>query len=199
MKENKLFRQLTEGFEQFPGVGRKTAERFTYYLLGLSESKVQRFAESMLALRSSLKTCRRCQVLAESDPCTICVDKSRTSGQLCIVDNSASLYRIERGGRFPGRYYVLGSNLSPQRGTTPGKTRLKRLLERIKQDEITDVLLALGTTADGETTVSYLVKLLHPLGVKISRLAFGLPAGSELDSADDYTLARALEGRQEIG
>jgi recombination protein RecR len=194
--------RLVAHFEKLPGVGRKTAERFAYHLLSLPPKDIEDFSKSLLDLKSALVACRTCGGYGESDPCAVCSDAGRESDLLCVVGHAGAAVLIERTGRYRGLYHVLGGPLArPSRGSAgPRRTepRLKALLARIDKTPPREVLLAFPASAEGEATAAALSRMLKPLGLRVTRLGVGLPVGSELEYADEATLARSLDSRREL-
>ncbi|UCF81287.1 MAG: recombination protein RecR [Acidobacteriota bacterium] len=193
--------RLVAHFEKLPGVGRKTAERFAYHLLSLPPKDIEGFSKSLLDLKSALVACRKCGGYGESDPCAVCSDPGRASDLLCVVGNAGAAVLIERTGRYRGLYHILGGPLTrSSRSTGPRRTepRLKALLARIEKTPPREVLLAFPASAEGEATAASLSRMLKPLGLRVTRLGVGLPVGSELEYADEATLARSLDSRRKL-
>jgi recombination protein RecR len=189
---------LIDYFSQLPTVGPKTAERYVFYLLKQNPEELQRFAQSIAELKEKTTICQNCFTYAETNPCSICSDNKRNSDVLCIVADTRDMLTIEATKQYSGLYHALGGQLNAIEGIKPEQLNIKRLVEKIKQGKIKEVILALNPNLEGETTSMYLVKLLKPLGIKITRLAKGLPMGSDLEYADEMTLANALKFRNEI-
>ena len=190
--------KLIEELSRLPGIGPKTASRLAFYLVKNPNLDVQSLGEALLNLKINLVYCAECHNVADSNPCVICADSTRESSILCIVEEPIDVLAIEKSGSFHGRYHVLGGRLSPLEGITAADLNLASLSQRIKQENIAEVILATNHNIEGEATAMYLTKLLEPTNVKISRIASGLPMGSDLEYADEVTLIRAFEGRRQI-
>lgn len=189
---------LIEAFEKFPGVGRKTASRFAFYLLRAPEEEVRGLARAIEDLRGRLRLCRRCFNLSEGELCAICSDPRRDASLLCVVEEVHDLVAFESTGAYQGLYHVLHGALAPLEGVGPGAIRVKELLVRVERERPREVIIATDPDVEGEATALYLQKALKPLGVRVTRIAQGLPAGGEIEYADPKTLARSLEGRREL-
>lgn len=190
--------QMIEQLGRLPGVGRKTAAKYAFRLLDMTTEELEEFTAAILDGKRRIRECQRCFNLCEGMYCTICNDESRTAGQVCVVEDARTLMAMERVRTYKGRYHVLGGVLSPIDGVGPEQLHIRDLLERIQKEEITEVIIATNPTVEGETTAMYLTKLLRPMGVKCTRLAYGVPVGADLEYADEITLARALDGRREL-
>ena len=184
--------------EKLPTVGPKTAARLAFYLLSASREDAQALAEAIVAVKDKIRFCKRCFGLSEGEVCSICDDPRRDANMLCVVGEAKDVYAIERAMTYNGLYHVLGGLISPMEGIGVGQLKVKELVDRIGAESIKEVIIATNPNAEGESTALYLSRLLAPLGVKVTRLAYGLPIGGELDYADETTLARALEGRRVI-
>lgn len=182
---------------KLPGVGRKTAMRLAFHLLEGPSEEVARLAESIVEMKDRIRPCFRCFHLSEADACAICSDPGRDPSVLCVVEDSSAVLAFERTRALRGLYHVLGGALSPIRDVGPEQLRVRELLERVRGGGVREVILATSPNVEGEATAVYLSRLLKPEGVAVSRLAQGLPAGSELEYADELTLQRALEGRRD--
>jgi recombination protein RecR len=189
---------LINEFSKLPTVGPKTAARLVFYLLNRPRHEAQSLAEAILAVKDKVRFCGICFSLTEDDPCNICTDERRDMKTICVVAEAKDIYAIERTGAFKGRYHVLGGLISPMDGIGAAQLRVKELIERIGAEDPTEIILATNPNAEGEATALYLSRLLQPLGAAVSRLAYGLPIGGDLDYADEVTLSKALEGRREI-
>lgn len=185
-----------EQFAKLPGVGIKTAQRLAYYMLNLPEDEVREFAESIMKARKSVRLCRCCQNFTEQDICSICADDSRRKDQICVVESPKDVSAFERAGGYDGLYHVLHGLLSPMDGVTAEDIKIKELLARLGNTK--EVIMATNPTVEGEATAVYIGRLIKPMGIKVTRLAYGLPAGSALEFADDVTLVKALENRSEL-
>ncbi len=189
---------LINEFSKLPTVGPKTAARLVFYILNRPRNEAQSLAEAILNVKDHVRFCSICYSLTENDPCELCTDERRDASIVCVVAEAKDVYAIERTGAYRGRYHVLGGLISPMDGIGPGQLRVKELIEQIGRANPHEIILATNPNAEGEATALYLSRLLQPLGVTVSRLAYGLPIGGDLDYADEITLAKALEGRREL-
>ena len=189
---------LINEFSKLPTVGPKTAARLVFYLLNRPRNEAQSLAEAILAVKDKVRFCSICFSLTEEDPCDLCTDDRRDAKTICVVAEAKDIYAIERTSAFKGRYHVLGGLISPMDGIGPAQLRVKELVERIGSESPHEIILATNPNAEGEATALYLSRLLQPLGVTVTRLAYGLPIGADLDYADEVTLAKALEGRRTL-
>ncbi|MCH5348779.1 MAG: recombination protein RecR [Oscillospiraceae bacterium] len=189
---------LAEQFAKLPGIGMKSAQRLAYHVMSMTEEEAQAFADAILHAHSTIKCCSECQNLTEGELCPICGDDSRDKGTICVVETPKDISAFERTNEYKGVYHVLHGLISPLDGVTPDKIRIKELLSRIGKGDVSEVIMATNPTVEGEATAMYISKLLKPLGVKVTRLAFGLPIGGTLEYADEVTLFKALENRNEI-
>ncbi len=194
----KVLEQLIHDLASLPGFGFKSAERLAYYLLKQPPEVVANLIQSLKAAREQVITCSLCHRFSENSPCTICQDARRDKTIICVVAESHNIPIIEKTHVFTGKYHVLGGILSALEGVTPDKIKIKELITRLKNDGIKEVILALNPDLDGETTSLYLAKLIKPLGIKVTRLARGLPVGADLEYADEITLESAIAERKEI-
>ena len=190
--------ELTDFFQRFPGIGPKSAQRMAFYMLKMPLSDVEKFAQIMIDAKSGIKCCSKCFNMSANDPCEICSDTNRNNKLICVVAETKDLIAIERTHEFKGVYLVLQGVISPMDGIGANDIRIKELLNRINEDNVEEVILALNPSVEGEATTLYIAKLLKPFDIKISRIALGIPVGSDLEYADEITLARALEGRREL-
>ncbi|MBI4297825.1 MAG: recombination protein RecR [Chloroflexi bacterium] len=190
----RLMAELT----RLPGIGPKTAARLTYHLLRRPKEEAQALAEAIVALKEQTVLCSRCQNLSQADPCPLCSSPERDGGLICVVEEPLDILALERTGRYKGLYHVLHGVLSPLNGVGPDDLKVQELVERLKGGGVREVILATNPNVEGETTALYLHRLLLPLGVRLTRLARGLPMGADLEYADDVTLTQALEGRREF-
>ena len=179
-------------------MGPKTAARLVFYLLNRPRAEAQSLAEAILAVKDRVKLCSQCFALTEDDPCAICTDERRDGTLFCVVAEAKDIYAIERTGAYRGRYHVLGGLISPMDGIGPAQLRVKELIERIARENPVETVIATNPNAEGEATALYLSRLISPSGVAVTRLAYGLPIGGDLDYADEVTLAKALEGRRAL-
>jgi recombination protein RecR len=190
--------RLVQEFSKLPGIGPKSAQRITFYLLRSSEEQAKSLAEALLSLKQKITLCSSCCNVTESDPCPICRNPQRDTGQVCIVEQPQDVLALEHTGIYQGLYHVLHGAISPTEGVGADDIRIKEVLNRLQNSSVQEVILATNTNLEGEQTAMYLSQLITPLGIKVTRLARGLPFGTELEYADDVTLTRALEGRQEF-
>ncbi len=189
---------LIEHFQKFPSVGPKSAQRMAFYMLRMPESEVQKFAQAIIEAKRNTRTCEICFNLSSTSPCEICTDPKRDRSIICIVAETKDLIAIEKTNEFKGLYHVLQGLISPMDGIGADDIRIKELLSRLTSEEVKEVILALPPSVEGEATSLYLTKLIKPFGITISRIAFGLPVGADLEYADEITIAKAIEGRREI-
>ena len=190
--------KLVEQFERLPGIGRKTAQRLAFYVLSLPKERAAEFANAILDAHEKIKRCRICQSLTEKELCPICSDASRDPSVICVVENSQDVIAFERTREYHGLYHVLHGLISPMDGVGPDQLCIKELLARLKDGAVKEVVMATNPTVEGEATAMYLARLPKPMGIKVTRLAYGIPVGGNLEYADEVTLSRALEGRSEI-
>jgi len=190
--------RLVEALQRLPGIGPKTAQRLTFHLLKQPAAAVQDLADALVELKARTRHCSRCFDMTDEDPCRICEDPRRDEGLLCVVEEPNDLLAMERTGEYRGRYHVLLGALSPLDGIGPDELKVRELLRRLEADHVREVILATNPNVEGDATAIYLGKLLRPLGVRVTRIARGLPVGGDLEYADEVTLARALEGRREV-
>jgi len=183
---------------RFPGIGERTATRLAYWLLRAPPGVADEIAASIVQLCSDIVECERCCDLVTRSPCARCEAPGRDTSQICVVEQPQDILAIERGGAFEGRYHVLHGSISPLDGIGPDQLRIQRLLQRIEQGEVSEIILATDPDVEGDTTALYLARLLRPLGVKVTRLAHGIPVGTEIEYADKLSLVRALQNRREI-
>lgn len=189
---------LAEQFAKLPGIGMKTAQRLAYFVMGMSNEDAQAFADAIINAHSTVKECSICCNLTDSGVCPICSDDMRDPSTICVVETPKDITAFERTNEYKGVYHVLHGLISPLDGVTPEQIRIKELLDRIKKGGVKEVIMATNPTVEGEATAMYISKLLKPLGIKVTRLAFGLPIGGTLEFADEVTLFKALENRSEI-
>ncbi len=190
--------RLIEEFHKLPGVGPKSAQRLTYYLLRMPAAEARALAEAILEVKERIVFCATCQNVTDTSPCRICDGDRRDRSMVCVVEEPMDTLAVERSGSYQGLYHVLHGAISPMDGIGPEDLKIEELLARLRGDEVSEVILATNPNLEGEATAMYLTRLLRPLGVKVTRLARGLPMGGDLEYADDVTLTRAMEGRQEV-
>jgi len=191
----KSMQELIECFKRMPGIGAKTAERMAFHVLKSSSEDMIKFASVIRKVKEDVRFCRICGNLSESEVCSICSDPRRDKTMVCVVEEPRDLILIEKSGRYKGTYHVLFGAIAPLDGTGPEELRIKELIKRVKEDRVKEVILATDSNAEGETTALYLTECIQPLKVKVSRIAYGIPVGGNLDYIDQATLIRALEGR----
>ena len=186
---------LIEELARLPGIGRKTAQRLAFHIIGMPEDEVNALSVALVQARREVRYCRQCCTLTDSEICPICSDPSRDRGSLMVVEDSRDMAAYEKTKQYNGLYHILHGVISPLGGVGPGDLKIKELLERLRSDEVHEIILATNPTVEGETTAMYLSKLIKPLGIKVTRIANGVPVGGDLEYTDEVTLARALEGR----
>ena len=190
--------QIVEQFRRLPGVGRKSAVRMAFGYLDMTAEEAERFAATLSEAKARLHPCPICGNISEGDTCPVCADPKRDPSVICVVEDVRALLAMERVKDYRGVYHVLGGTISPIEGRGPDDIAIAPLLERVKSGNVGEVIVATNPTLDGETTALYLSRLLKPLGVKTTRLAYGIPVGGDLDYADEMPLLRAMDGRQEL-
>ncbi|OFW64855.1 MAG: recombination protein RecR [Actinobacteria bacterium RBG_19FT_COMBO_36_27] len=194
----KSVENLINEFKKLPGIGPKSAKRIVFFLLKLSHNDILKLSQSLVEMKEKVRFCSQCYGLAEEDICYICRDESRDRKKICIVEEVSDVVIIEKTGEYRGLYHVLGGLLSPIENIGPEEIRTPKLLERVKANNIDEIIIALNPTVEGESTSAYLKKILLPLGTKVTRLASGLPFGSDLEYADEITIGRAITDRREL-
>jgi len=192
------FARLIEALQRLPGIGPKTAQRLTFFLLKRPVSEVRELSDALIAVKERIVYCGSCFNVTDEDPCRICADPARDARVLCVVEEPNDLLAMERTGEYRGRYHVLLGALSPLDGIGPEDLKVRELLARLESGDTAEVILATNPNVEGEATAIYLAKLIRPLGVRVTRIARGLPVGGDLEYADQVTLSKALEGRREI-
>lgn len=190
---------LIDELGRLPGVGPKSAQRIAFYILGADPGDVQRLASALTEVKARVRFCEVCGNVSEEDQCRICRDPRRNPALLCVVEEAKDVVAIERTREFRGRYHVLGGAINPIDGVGPDDLRIRELMTRLADGEISEVIIATDPNVEGEATATYLVRMLRPMGLTISRLASGLPVGGDLEYADEITLGRAFEGRRPVG
>ena len=190
--------RLIDELKRLPGIGQKSAQRIAFHLERAPREDVQRLAEALLDAKDKIRLCSVCNNLTESDPCEYFSDPRRDPETLCVVETPYNVISVEKAHEFRGRYHVLHGALSPLQGIGPEQLKLKSLIDRLKDGTVREMIVATSPTVEGEATAVYLAKLVKPLGVKVSRIAMGIPVGSDLEFADEVTMLRALEGRREM-
>lgn len=189
--------KLIEEFSKLPGIGHKTAQRLTLYVLNLPKEEVEEFSKALVKARGTIKYCSVCGNFTDSDPCAICSNPSRNKDLICVVEEPKDIMAIEKVREYNGVYHVLHGVISPMLGKGPDSIKLRELISRMNND-VKEVIVATNPNVDGEATAMYISKLLKPLGIKVTRIAHGIPVGGDLEYADEVTLSKALEGRKEI-
>lgn len=198
MKYPQTFENLINGLKKLPGVGSKSAERMAYQILNMDDEDISKLATSLLDSKEKLTRCKKCGCMSEGDECEICKDATRDTKTLCVVQSTKDVYALEKVKNYNGVYHVLNGVISPSLGVTPNDLNLNKLVDRIVNDEIKEVILATNPNIEGETTALYIAKLLENKDVEVTRLAYGLPVGASLDYADEYTLIKSLQGRRKL-
>lgn len=189
---------LIEEFSKLPGIGRKTAQRLAFYILNMDAGDVNSLANAIVNAKRNTKYCSICSNLTDTDPCAICSSSKRDKTTICVVEDPRDVIAIEKTKEFRGLYHVLHGSISPMEGIGPEDIKIKELLKRIQEIDVSEVILATNPTIEGEATAMYISKLLKPFGIKTTRIAHGIPVGGDLEYADEVTLSKALEGRREI-
>ncbi|QYR21564.1 recombination mediator RecR [Paenibacillus sp. sptzw28] len=191
--------KLIDAFSRLPGIGPKTAARLAFYVLRMKEDDVVDFAKALVSVKRNLHYCSVCCNITDIDPCRICQDKTRDASVICVVQESRDLVAMERTKEFQGQYHVLQGAISPIEGIGPDDIRIAELLRRLSDERVQEMILATNPNIEGEATAMYLSRLVKPFGIKVTRIAHGLPVGGDLEYADEVTLSKALEGRRELG
>jgi recombination protein RecR len=189
--------RLVDELRRLPGVGPKSAQRIAFHLLRVPKEEAERLAEAVADLQQALRLCSVCNAVTDREVCSTCADGGRSDRLLCVVEEPHNLLAVERTRDFKGRYHVLHGSLSPLQGIGPDELKVQGLLDRVRAGGVEEIILATSPTVEGEATAAYLARLLKPLGVRVTRIAMGVPVGSDLEWADEVTMAKALEGRRE--
>lgn len=190
--------ELVEKFASLPGIGFKSAQRLAFHILSLPAQEAKAFADAIITARENVRPCRICQNLTDSEECSVCRSVTRDGGVICVVASPKDVAAMERAHEYNGKYHVLHGVISPLNHTGPDDIRIKELVDRVAAGGVREVIMAMNPDTEGETTAKYISRLIKPFGVTVTRLAYGIPVGASLEFADDATLMRALEGRQEI-
>ena len=190
--------KLIEAFEKLPSIGSKTAARLAFYILNSSEEETKEFVNSILEAKKNLKYCSVCYNISDTDPCMICANKGRDKSVICVVEDVKDIVAMEKTHEFKGVYHVLHGSISPMNGVGPDDIKIKELLSRLMDGDVKEIILATNPRVEGEATAMYLSKLIKPLGIKVTRIAHGIPVGGDLEYTDEITLSKALEGRREL-
>lgn len=190
--------KLIEAFEKLPSIGSKTAARLAFYILNASEEETTEFINAIENAKKNLKYCSKCYNISDTDPCTICGNLARDASTICVVEDVRDVVAMERTHEFKGVYHVLHGSISPMNGVGPDDIKIKELLSRLMDGQVKELILATNPRVEGEATAMYISKLVKPLGIKVTRIAHGIPVGGDLEYTDEVTLSRALEGRREL-
>lgn len=198
VKQAPLIDGLIDAFSRLPGIGRKTASRLAFHILRAPKEEAEALARGIVEVKEKIRLCSECFNLTDEDPCTICRDNERTAEEICVVEEPNDLLAIENTGAFKGKYHILHGNLRPLDGIGPEHIRIKELLNRLEEGGVREVILATNPTREGGATAVYLTQLIKPLGIKVTRIASGVPVGGEIEYTDSVTLSMAMEGRKEM-
>jgi recombination protein RecR len=190
--------RLIDQFKKLPGIGSKSAQRLAFFVLKMTVADATELAETILEVKRSIRRCSTCNNLTDVDPCQFCTQPTRSDRVLCIVEESNNILAVEKTHQFSGRYHVLMGSLSPLKGVSPDQLGIPLLLQRLQNGAVEEVIVATNPNVEGETTALYLSRLIKPLGIRVTRLALGLPVGGDLEYADEVTMAKAIEGRREL-
>ena len=190
--------QLIQQLSRLPGIGQKSAQRLAFHIINMPKEQVQQLATAMTEAKANIRYCKCCQTLTDQEICPICSNPKRDHSVIMVVENPRDLAAYEKTGKFEGVYHVLHGAISPMLGIGPGDIRLKELMQRLQTEEVTEVIIATNSSLEGETTAMYISKLIKPTGIKVTRIASGVPVGGDLEYIDEITLLRALEGRTEL-
>ena len=190
--------KLIESFERLPSIGHKTAVRLAFYILEQDEKQIEEFITSITSAKQKLKYCSKCYNISDTDPCPICINPKRDESIICVVEDVKDIIAMEKTHEFKGVYHVLHGSISPMNGVGPEDIKIKELLTRLMDGQVKEVILATNPRVEGEATAMYLSKLIKPLGVRVTRIAHGIPVGGDLEYTDEITLTKALEGRREV-
>ncbi len=188
--------KLVEQFERMPGIGHKTAQRLAFYVLAMDKQQAESFCEAVRDAHEKIKRCSRCCNLAEEELCPVCKSNKRDESVICVVEDPRDVFAFERTHEYEGTYHVLHGVISPMNGVGPEDITIKELLARLGDDRVQEVIMATNPTVEGEATAMYISRLLKPMGISVTRLAYGVPVGADLEYADEVTLSKALEGRR---
>lgn len=189
---------LIENLAHLPGIGRKTAQRLAFHIINMEDKKVSELAQSIARAKENLTYCEVCCNIADKSPCAICANPSRDKSMICVVEDPRDVAAMERMREYNGKYHILHGTLSPMDSITPEMLKIKELVGRLADEDLKEVIIATNPTIDGEATAMYIARIIKPMGVKVTRIAHGLPVGGDLEYADDVTIAKALEGRREL-
>ncbi len=189
---------LVEQFEKLPGIGHKTAQRLAYYILGVPKEEAEKFSQAILEAHEKIHYCRVCCNLTDEELCPVCRSNTRDKSVICVVEDPRDVFALERTNEFNATYHVLHGVISPLSGIGPDQLHIKELLARVADSQVKEVIMATNPTVEGEATAMYISRLLKPMGIRVTRLAYGIPVGGDLEYADEVTLSRAIEGRREL-
>lgn len=195
-RNNVPLANLIEQFERLPGIGHKSAQKLAFHILSMTDEEAKKFADTIVLAHEKIHRCKTCCDLTDSEYCNICLDGQRDRSVICVVENSKDVIAIERTHEYNGLYHVLQGAISPMNGIGPEEITIKELLSRLSDDGIEEIIMATNPTVEGEATAMYISRLIKPIGIRVSRLAYGVPVGADLEYADEITLSRAIEGRQ---
>ncbi|MBR1539690.1 MAG: recombination protein RecR [Clostridia bacterium] len=198
MEYSPSIEKLIESFEKLPSIGHKTAQRLAFYMLDQSKEEIKEFTDSIINAKNNLKFCSRCFNISDTDPCNICSNPKRDESIICVVEDVKDVIAMERTHEYNGLYHVLHGSISPMNGVGPEDIKIKELLARLMDGRVKEIILATNPRVEGEATSIYISKLVKPLGIKVTRIARGIPIGGDLEYTDEVTLAKALEGRSEL-
>ncbi|MBZ5500970.1 MAG: recombination mediator RecR [Acidobacteriia bacterium] len=190
--------RLIDELKRLPGIGQKTAQRLAFYLLRVDREQALALSDAIRDAKDKIRHCSVCNNLTDADPCLFCTNSTRNRSMICVVEEATNIQAVEKTRQFNGLYHVLGGSLSPLQGIGPDKLNIKNLIERLKGGTVEEIIVATSPTAEGEATAVYLSKLIKPLGVRVSRIAMGIPVGSDLEYADEVTMLKAMEGRRDL-
>ena len=189
---------LIEEFSKLPGVGRKTAQRLAFHVINMNMNDVEALSKAIVEAKKEIKYCSICYNITDKDPCSMCSNKNRDSSVICVVEDPRDVAAMERTKEFNGQYHVLNGVISPMDGIGPDMIRIKELIQRLGNQDVSEIIMATNPTIEGDATAMYIARLLKPMGIKVTRIAHGLPVGGDLEYADEVTISKALEGRREI-
>lgn len=189
---------LIDQFARLPGIGKKSAQRLAFHIIDMSKEQADDFCNSVKEAKEKIRYCSVCQNLTDSEVCTLCKDDGRDRSVICVVEEPKDVIALERTRQYNGLYHVLHGTISPMNGVTPADIKIKELLNRLKDDTVKEIIMATNASVEGEATAMYISHIVKPLGIKCTRLAYGLPVGGDLEYADEVTLTRAIEGRSEL-
>lgn len=189
---------LIKQLSRLPGIGQKTAQRLAFHIINMPQEDVNNLSESIIQAKNQIQFCSICQNIADSNPCEICSSKERTDEIICVVESPREVMAMEKSKEYSGKYHILHGTISPSNSITPDMLKIRELVERMADDKVKEVILATNPTIDGEATAMYIARLLKPFGIKITRIARGLPMGSDIEYADEITITKALENRVDI-